>query len=494
MQNKRSRNLAAGLAFLAPNILGVLVFTVFPLVFSLVMAFTNWDLTQHNMFKTDASIRVIGLDNFTELLSDENFYHFFLNTLFFMMGIPISIIASLVAAILLSKDTRAGGGRVYLTLIAGAGLLASSLLLVSVGMGATAMTLLIVGIASFILMGGVFGGVTFYRTVFYTPHFVSGVATFILWKKLYSKDTGPINTALQPALDTLADATNAVPAPVTSSLLWVGYALVALMFAWGLAKLRQMYIDGDLGRTAAALPVVLLLLPLGVALRWAYTSPTVWVLLVFIGLAIAYNAAKFISTKERFASAPTNGFGSALVLSLIAMTVQLVLLGLAAVAYNLPVMAADNGLEAPGWLTTTQWSKPAIMIMGFWGAIGSNNMLMYLAALTNVPGELYEAADIDGASPMQRFWNVTWPQLAPTTFFIFVMSVIGGLQGGFETARVMTKGGPAGSTTTLAYYVYVEGFETGRLGFASAVAWTLFVLVFAVTLFNWKFGNRYVND
>ena len=114
--------------------------------------------------------------------------------------------------------------------------------------------------------------------------------------------------------------------------------------------------------------------------------------------------------------------------------------------------------------------------------------------MTNVPGELYEAADIDGATSLQRFWHITWPQLAATTFFIFVMSTIGGLQGGFEMARVMTSGGPAGATTTLSYYIYQEGFETGRLGFASAVAWALFALVFSVTLFNWKFGNRYAND
>lgn len=100
--------------------------------------------------------------------------------------------------------------------------------------------------------------------------------------------------------------------------------------------------------------------------------------------------------------------------------------------------------------------------MGFWAAIGSNNMLLYLAGLSGVSQELYEAADIDGASPFQRFWNVTWPQLSNVTFFILIMSIMGGLQGGFETARTMTRGGPAGSTTTLAYYIYSEGFESGR--------------------------------
>jgi multiple sugar transport system permease protein len=73
--------------------------------------------------------------------------------------------------------------------------------------------------------------------------------------------------------------------------------------------------------------------------------------------------------------------------------------------------------------------------------------------------------------------------------------VIGGLQGGFDTARTMTvNGGPAGATTTLGYFIYTEGFETGRLGFASAVSWALFALVFVVTMFNWRFGSKYTND
>jgi multiple sugar transport system permease protein len=134
------------------------------------------------------------------------------------------------------------------------------------------------------------------------------------------------------------------------------------------------------------------------------------------------------------------------------------------------------------------------MIMGFWASIGSGNMLMYLAGLSNISPELYEAADIDGASSSQRFWHITWPQLAPVTFFIFVMSVIGGLQGGFETARTMTNGGPAGSTTTISYFIYNEGFVTGRLGYASAASWALFLLVFVVTLFNWRFGNKYTGE
>ena len=121
-------------------------------------------------------------------------------------------------------------------------------------------------------------------------------------------------------------------------------------------------------------------------------------------------------------------------------------------------------------------------------------MLLYIAGLANIPGELYEAADMDGASRWQAFRHITWPQLAPTTFFIAIMTTIAGIQGGFEQARVMTQGGPAGTTKTLSYYIYEKFYEELELGYASAVAWVLFVIIFALTLVNWKFGNRYVND
>jgi multiple sugar transport system permease protein len=155
---------------------------------------------------------------------------------------------------------------------------------------------------------------------------------------------------------------------------------------------------------------------------------------------------------------------------------------------------ASKGFDPPNWLGDYGWAKPALMIVALWGAIGSNNMILYLAGLSNIPPELYEAADMDGASALQRFWQITWPQLAPVTFFIGVMGVIEGLQGGFEMARAMTNGGPAGSTTTLSYFIFTEGFETGRLGYASAVAWILFLLVFVFSIINFRFGNRSAND
>ncbi len=109
------------------------------------------------------------------------------------------------------------------------------------------------------------------------------------------------------------------------------------------------------------------------------------------------------------------------------------------------------GIEGPDWLTDYYWAKPALMLMNLWGAMGGTNMLLYLAGLQGIPQELYEAAEVDGANRFQRFWKITVPMLAPTNFFIFTMSVIGGFQGGFDAAYVMTGGGPAGATTTLSF-------------------------------------------
>jgi multiple sugar transport system permease protein len=492
--NKQARRLMTGLAFLAPNIAGVLVFVVFPVLFAVMLAFTNWDLRLHNMWKNEP-LQFVGFENFMRLFREGDFLKFLGNTLFLMMAIPFGIGASLMAAILLSKDTRGGGGRVFAWLCAGAGLVISVSLLAAVGAGATGMTLLMIGLGSGVLMLGIGGGVTAYRTMFYTPHFTAGVATYILWKKLYSPQGGPINAGLDPVLSGLTSAVTAVPAPTVQAGFWLGLLLVLALLAWSASKLRQMWVDGELGTSALVPPVILLLLPIVTACRWSHTESRAHWLLIGLGLVIAWQAFRVVKSGRAFRSSPAMGLGSALMLSLFVMTLQFVLLGLSVVAWNLPMMAAaEEGLQPPRWLADYHWAKPAIMLMGFWGAVGSNNMLLYLAALTNVPEELYEAANIDGAGRFQKFWHVTWPQLAPTTFFIAVMSTIGGLQGGFEMARVMTQGGPAGSTTTLAYFIYTEGFETGRLSFASATAWALFILVFTVTMFNWKFGNKYVNE
>ena len=120
-------------------------------------------------------------------------------------------------------------------------------------------------------------------------------------------------------------------------------------------------------------------------------------------------------------------------------------------------------------------------------------MILYLAALQGVPKALYEAADIDGASKWQKFWNITWPMISPTTFFITVMSIIGGFQSGFDAAYIMTGGGPNHSTTTIMFYIWENAFQWGKMGYAAAVSWFLFIVILIITLFNWRMGGRRVH-
>lgn len=492
-RKRARRELATGLLFLAPNILGFLSFTFLPLLLSLALAFSNWDLRLHNMFR-DEPLRFVGLDNFTRLFTAPDFWRYLGNTLFLMMALPFGIAGSLFAAVLLSQDLSAGSRRNRLLIFIGALMLAGVGGLALLGAGAAAMTLLLGGVVGLILVGGVAGGSTVYRTLFYMPHFTAGVATYILWKKLYSPYSGPINVFLTPVLDGVGQAVNAVPAPLVQAGLWIAVLLLITLLGFGVSRLCAWWREGEVGASGLIIGLLFLSLPAVAGFSWLPVKAAGFVLLCGAAVAVAIPLVRMLIADRPFKAPAGEGLGSALIFSVLLMVGQFVLLGLGAVLHNLPAMAGDGGLEPPNWLSDPAWAKPALMLMALWAAIGSNNMLLYLAGLSNVPGELYEAASIDGAGRFAKFWHVTWPQLAPITFFIVVMSMIGGLQGGFEMARTMTQGGPAGATTTLSYYVYTEGFETGRLGYAAAVTWTLFGLVFVITMFNWKFGNRFVND
>ncbi len=150
-------------------------------------------------------------------------------------------------------------------------------------------------------------------------------------------------------------------------------------------------------------------------------------------------------------------------------------------------------LKGPYWLTDEKWAKPALIIMSVWQSVGGYNMILYLAALQGVPRDLYDAAEVDGANAWQKFWAVTWPQISPATFFIAIMSIIGGFQAGFDPAYIMTGGGPNGSTTTIIYYIYNNAFEWHKMGYAAAIAWVLFIVVFIFTVLQWRFFGKQVH-
>ena len=353
------------LVFLAPNLIGVLAFTLFPILASFFGSFTSWSL------QPAVPLRFVGLENYARLLGEPNFYFYLFNTLYLVLALPLQIAGSLALAILLSERLDFQNPRAN-RLLAGLALgvtLVSATVLYAVGSYGSCFAVAAVGAVG--ALGFLFGSLT-YRTVFYLPHFTAGAATIVLWGQLYNPQFGFFNQAIRTGIE------------------WLGT-------------------QGD-------------------APGWLLSSRA---LLGFLPLPDHFNSGGF-------------------------------------------------GLGA----------REAIILMGLWAGIGGNQMLLYLAGIANIPRQYFEAAEIDGAGWWQKHRLITIPQLAPITFFVFVMGVIHGLQGGFEQVRIMTQGGPAGTTTTLVYYLYRLGFERLDLGYGSAVAWVLFCLILLLTFLNWKFGNR----
>lgn len=381
--SSRNKETIAAFGFLMPNLLGFLAFTSIPVVISLAMAFTHW-----NIFRSPTWV---GLENFHSLLwfhgeagelvpNDPFFWQYIYNTVYLMVGIPFGMAASLIVALMMNQKLR---------------------------------------------------GIVVFRTIYFLPSVCSGVALLILWKYLYNADIGLFNKSLRLLGEHIYG--NVFLGVAFTGLCAVVSGLIVIGAAAGLIALVQWVIE----KANLSLP------------EWMFK-----VLMVGIGALIFV----FIGVHGRNLHAAIIGFF----------------------------------ISPPDWLGTVQWAKPSLILMGLWGGLGGYNMILYLAALQGVPKSYYEAAEIDGAGPWAKFWAVTWPMISPTTFFILVMSVISGFQGGFMTANVMTGGGPAGSTTTVEYYLYQTAFEKFNMGYASAIAWFLFAVIFVMTMLTWKLGGKVV--
>lgn len=146
------------------------------------------------------------------------------------------------------------------------------------------------------------------------------------------------------------------------------------------------------------------------------------------------------------------------------------------------------GVEPIDWLADPKWAMPAIILLAVWKNFGYN-MLIFIAGLQAIPEELYEAAHLDGAGPWQRFRHVTLPSLAPTFFFVGVVTMIGYFQL-FAEPYVMTAGGPLRSTTSLVLLMYEEGFRWWRLGAAAAIAFLLFLIILAWTALQLRLERK----
>lgn len=138
------------------------------------------------------------------------------------------------------------------------------------------------------------------------------------------------------------------------------------------------------------------------------------------------------------------------------------------------------GIKGPGWLFDPAWAMTGVILTSVWKDIGFVTVI-YLAGLQDIPEPLYEAAALDGATPWQRFWSITFPMLAPTTFFVTTISLISSFQV-FDQVWIMTQGGPAGATSVMVELIYKNAFSYYKMGYASAISWVLFALIFAVTV------------
>ena len=453
-------------AFLLPNILGFLAFTFFPVLLSLFMAFTNWTL------KPAVGLRFLGLRNFTDLLGMRALGE----------ANPWLCGAYCACALLLLAGTVCflwGNLRDW------RGTKAGGCVLIGTGLGAVLVAVLRQAPHGFILVGllaAVGGLVAAVReegewkagpgTV---PAFLVLVAVLGLWGlntgmwQAYEPNDGRFWKYLYNTMYLMLG----IPFSVAGSL---GLALL----------LNDRLPTGPSRSRLVGFGTCLVGGVLTMAIVWGIGYPNLGLLLAILwliaGLGLALNVVAFRTVYYL----PTFTAGVAIMV----LWKSLYNPQTGPINVSLSTLTSLDVKELPQWLASTVWSKPSLMFMGIWVGIGGTNMLLYLAALSNIPRDLIDASHVDGAGAWQRLRHIIIPQLAPTTFFISIMSVIGGLQGGFEQARVMTAGGPDGATTTLSYYLYNTAFQDLDLGYAAAISWVMFAIIFVATALNWRFGKE----
>ena len=291
--SRKAKDNLAGYLFISPWIIGFLGLTLGPLLFSLAASFTDYNITSKMNF--------IGLENYKRMFTmDDLFRTSLFNTVYYVIfSVPLTTAGAILLAVLLNQKIK---------------------------------------------------GMKFFRTIYYLPAVLSGVAVYFLWMQLLSPSTGLVNTMLG----------------------WIG-------------------------------------------------------------------------------------------------------------------------IEGPAWLFDPEWTKPALLLMKMWSVGGG--MLLYLAIMQGVSPQMYEAADIEGASPWQKFYHITLPMISPIIFFDVITSTIGAFQI-FQEAYVMTENGSGGPGNSLLFYnlhMWNNAFEVFDMGYASAMAWLLFIIVMILTAVNMKLGKRWVH-
>ena len=474
-------NWPAAAAFLAPNFIGFLCFTLFPVLLSFAMAFHYWTL------RPQEEARFVGLRNFVDVLGvravDAPDYGVLVLYLLCVLALILGLVGALLSNVHSWRGARTGGALICLT--------GAAMMLGAIGHGA----------------GGHEGALAFWFSEGTQGTFFGGLLALICGAAIVGREDAEWDWGLGAVpglLVTLAvlgfwsldGAMWAAYEPRDARFWYYFYNTLFMMMglplavsgALGLALLlnRELPLGPWRQRAPGALVcggLALLCIVLGFGLGWENLGLFAALIWIFAALGFLFNIVTF----RTLFYLPQFTSGVAVFIlwkSLYRPETGPINMGLESV-----FMSLGLAIVPPSWLAEIAWAKPAILVMGVWIFIGGQNMLLYLAALSNVPQELLDAAEVDGAGRWQRFRHVTWPQLAPTTFFITVVSVIGGLQGGFEQARVMTQGGPAGSTTALSYYIYNKMFQDLDMGYAAAISWVLFAFIFVATALNWRFGR-----
>jgi multiple sugar transport system permease protein len=470
------RNWPTAAAFLAPNFVGFLSFTLFPVVLSLLMAFHHWTLRPHE------AVRFVGLRNFVDLVGVRAVEQGDPGLLSLYVLCAVGLIGSLIGLLLANvnhwRGTRASGVLVSLMglVIVGSSLGAgeqTSFWYVEAAQGSLLAGLLavIVGglIASRDSLEWEIGPGTLPGTLLVLCVFGLASLDALMWAAYEPRD-GRFWYYLYNTLYLMLGLPVAIAGALSLAI------LLNEDLPFGTWRRRAI------GASACG-GLALLCVIVGFGLGWPNVGVLAGIVWLFAGLGFLFNIVTFrtIFYLPQFTSG----------VAVYVLWKSLYRPETGPINQGLESLFTTLGLALvpPSWLAEIAWAKPAIVAMGVWIFIGGQNMLLYLAALSNVPLELIDAANVDGASRWQRFRHVTWPQLAPTTFFISIVSVIGGLQGGFEQARVMTEGGPAGSTTSLSYYIYNKMFGDLDMGYAAAISWVLFAVIFVATALNWRFGR-----
>ncbi len=149
------------------------------------------------------------------------------------------------------------------------------------------------------------------------------------------------------------------------------------------------------------------------------------------------------------------------------------------------------GITGPAWLNDTRWAIPTLIMIALWASVGGGRMIIFLAGLQGVPKELYESAEIDGANSFQRFFAITLPLISPVILFNVILGIIGSFSV-FSVAYIATQGGPNYATWFYMLHLYYNAFSYFQMGYASALAWIFFVIIFVLSFIQIKLSNRWV--